>query len=121
MRPDASALPRLLLVLAVLGGCPTRPAPSPAAPDPRLRIAITVGADGYHPAEARAPAGPAVRLVFTRTTDAGCGQQLVFPTLKLQRDLPLGEPVTIDLTMPKSGRIAFTCGMAMYRGAVVAE
>ena len=56
-----------------------------------------------------------------RTTDEGCGQQLVFPDLDIRRDLPLNEPVAVDITMPASGRVAFTCGMAMYQGSVVAQ
>ena len=83
-------------------------------------IAITV-TDRYTPAEATAAAGQPVRLVFTRTTDEGCGQQLVFPDLDIRRDLPLNEPVAVDITMPASGRVAFTCGMAMYQGAIVAR
>jgi plastocyanin domain-containing protein len=78
-----------------------------------------VGASGYSPSEVTATAGEPLRLVFTRTTDEGCGQQLVFPTLDIRRDLPLDEPVAVDITVPASGQVRFTCGMDMYRGAVV--
>lgn len=84
-------------------------------------LAITVDGSGYHPAEIKAPAGKPVHLVFTRTSDAGCGQQLVFPSLNIRKDLPLDQAVPVDITMPASGSVAFTCGMAMYKGAVVAE
>lgn len=106
----------LSLLLTACGSAGSTP-PS----DGRPEVAITVDADGYHPAQATAPAGQPVRLVFTRTTDEGCGQQLVFPDLDIRRDLPLGERVAVDVTMPASGRIAFTCGMAMYEGSVVAQ
>lgn len=82
-------------------------------------VPIAVDASGYHPAEASAPAGQKVRLVFTRTSDEGCGQQLVFPALGIRKDLPLGEAVAVDITMPPSGAVHFTCGMDMYRGSVV--
>ena len=62
-----------------------------------------------------------MRLVFTRTSDEGCGQQLVFPTLGIRRDLPLNRAVTVDLTMPATGSVAFTCGMDMLRGSVVVQ
>jgi plastocyanin domain-containing protein len=62
-----------------------------------------------------------VRLVFTRTTDEGCGQQLVFPDLDMRRDLPLDTPVAVDLDMPASGAVRFTCGMDMYQGSVLAQ
>lgn len=89
--------------------------------DGRPTIAVRVHASGYDPSEITAPANEPVRLIFTRTTDEGCGQQLVFPDLGIRRDLPLDEPVPVDLTMPASGRVRFTCGMDMFRGAVVAR
>ena len=84
-------------------------------------IAITVDGSGYHPASVNAPAGKPTTLVFTRTSDEGCGQQLVFPSLNIRKDLPLNQAVKVDLTMPASGSVAFTCGMGMYRGTVVAQ
>jgi plastocyanin domain-containing protein len=96
---------------------------APAAPpaDGRHEIPITVDAVGYHPAESHAKAGEAVRLLVTRTTDDGCGQQLVVPSLNLKRDLPLKQPVAIDLTMPAKGAVAFECGMGMLHGSIVAD
>ncbi len=84
-------------------------------------IAVSVDASGYHPESVHAPAGKPARLIFTRTTDEGCGQQLVFPSLGIRKDLPLNRPVTVDVTMPASGSVAFTCGMNMYRGSVVVQ
>ncbi len=91
----------------------------PADGRPELRVAVND--KGYEPAEVRAVAGKPVRLVFTRTTDEGCGQQLVFPELNIRKDLPLNEAVAVDFTMPASGKVKFTCGMDMYQGAVVAQ
>ncbi len=101
----------------VLAACGGEEAEIPS--DGRPQIAISVGASGYEPAEVTAAANQPVRLVFTRTSDEGCGQQLVFPDLNIRRDLPLDEAVAIDITMPASGRVRFTCGMDMYQGAVV--
>lgn len=116
MRPSEIAV---TLFTLVLGACSSGPARTSAQDDHRRSIAVEVGASGYTPAEATASAGEEVRLVFTRTSDEGCGQQLVFPDLNIRRDLPLGEAVPVDITMPPSGRVAFTCGMGMLRGAVV--
>jgi plastocyanin domain-containing protein len=60
-------------------------------------------------------------MVFTRISDQGCGQQLVFPALGIKKDLPLNQPVEVDVTMPASGSVSFTCGMDMYRGSIVAQ
>lgn len=113
------------VLVAAAAGCDKK-SPEPQgngtpAPPHLQGIAVTVDGAGYHPAEIKAPAGKSAHLVFTRTSDAGCGQQLVFPTLDIRKDLPLNEAVPVDITMPASGSVAFTCGMAMYKGHVVAE
>lgn len=84
------------------------------------RVSVTVDGRGYHPESVTVPAGRPATLVFTRTSDEGCGQQLVFPSLNIRRDLPLGQPVEVTIT-PAAGTLAFTCGMGMYRGSVVAR
>lgn len=108
------ALAPLLFLLSACGSSDATPPPE----DGRPVIAIAVGTE-YTPSEVTAEANAPVRLVFTRTTDQGCGQQLVFPEQDIRRDLPLNEPVAVDLTMPAEGRVRFTCGMDMYEGAVV--
>ncbi|MBL9024361.1 MAG: cupredoxin domain-containing protein [Myxococcales bacterium] len=114
---------RELFIPAVLWvsvlGCGSETAAQPA--DGRPVIAITVDQTGYTPAEVTAKGGEPVRLVFTRTSDDGCGQQLVFKDQKIRKDLPLQSPVAVDITMPASGKVTFSCGMDMYRGAVVIE
>ncbi|UJR78632.1 cupredoxin domain-containing protein [Sandaracinus amylolyticus] len=111
----------VVLGIALSAACGSGGASTPPNPDGRPEITVRVGAEGYEPAEVTAAAGAPVRLVFTRTTDEGCGQQLVFPSLDIRRDLPLNEPVAVDLTMPAEGRVRFTCGMDMYDGTLVAQ
>ena len=115
---------QLLLVLPLVAGALAvackKEAPSATA-DGRHVIAITVDAVGYHPAESHAKAGEPVRLVVTRTTEEGCGQELVVPRLNLKRELPLKQAVNIDLAMPARGAVAFECGMGMMHGSIVAD
>lgn len=106
------------LAIALLQPACSKPPPSPAD---ATELRVSVGAGGYAPEVLRAPPGKPVRVIFTRTTDDGCGQQLVFPAQNIRRDLPLDKPVAIDLTMPDSGSLAFTCGMAMYKGSIVLQ
>lgn len=115
-------IPSLLLLAAVTIGCGRAPsnAPAPTGTTTGRRVAITVGEQGYQPASVTVPAGQPVTLVFTRTSDQGCGTQVVFPSLNLRRDLPLNQPVEVAMT-PTAGTIAFTCGMNMFRGSVVAQ
>lgn len=114
---------RKISVLVIGLGLAACDKPQSTAPpsEGREEIRVTVSAQGYQPAEARAPANKPVRLIFTRTTDEGCGHQLSFPSLNIRRDLPLNEPVAVDVTMPASGSLAFTCGMNMLRGSIVVQ
>jgi hypothetical protein len=84
-------------------------------------IRLLVDGTGYQPAAITVPANRPVRLTVVRTADEGCGQQLVFPTLNIRRDLPLNHPVTVEFDMPASGQVDFTCGMSMMRGSIVAR
>jgi plastocyanin domain-containing protein len=85
------------------------------------RVSVLVDGEGYHPNTVRARAGQQLTLVFTRNTDETCGQQLVFPTINVRRDLPLNQPVEVSLTVPATGSIGFTCGMNMYQGSVTVQ
>jgi plastocyanin domain-containing protein len=107
--------------LFALTAC-SKPAAAPPAPGPQAanRFNVMVDADGYHPSTVSVHAGQPTTIVFTRTTDEGCGQQVVFPTLNVRRDLPLNQPVEVQVTPTAAAPIAFTCGMGMMRGTIVA-
>ena len=98
------------------------PAPAPSAAERhRVTVTVTVTDSGYEPGSISAHAGQPLTLVFKRTTDQGCGQQVVFPDRDIRRDLPLNQEVEVELTPRENETIAFTCGMGMYRGSVVAS
>ncbi|MFO0588173.1 MAG: cupredoxin domain-containing protein [Polyangiaceae bacterium] len=130
-RINASVFSAALFSAALLGlvGCGNdnaKPASGSApeittAADGTREMKITVSEKGYDPAALSAPAGQKVRLTFTRVSDEGCGQQVAFPSLNIKKDLPLNKPVSVDLTMPASGNLGFTCGMGMYKGSVVVQ
>jgi plastocyanin domain-containing protein len=96
-----------------------QPAPSATAGD-TSRIEIRVTGEGYHPSTVTVAAGRPTTLVFTRTEEQGCGTEVAFPSLSIRRLLPLNVPVEVTFT-PTAGTIAFTCGMGMLRGSVVAQ
>ena len=83
-------------------------------------VTVEVNASGYAPATVEAQGGQPLKLLFTRTTDKGCGDELVFPALKKSYKLPLNETVAVELRPKADQVIAFTCGMGMYKGQVVA-
>jgi plastocyanin domain-containing protein len=74
---------------------------------------------GFEPEKITLRAGTPARITFLRTTEKTCGTEVLFPSLKIERPLPLNEPVTIEFTPTKAGDIAFACGMEMLRGTVV--
>jgi hypothetical protein len=102
---------------------------SPAAASPGTqnrvpdvqRAKVTLTDQGYEPATLSLRAGVPAQITFVRITDKTCGTEVVFPTLKVRRPLPLNQPVTIEFTPAKTGEITFACGMNMLRGRVVVE
>jgi Cu+-exporting ATPase len=92
-------------------------ADEPNSPDAR-RVDVTAGPGGYSPAVIQAKSGERLVLRFTRTAKGECMSKVVFPDLKITKDLPLGAPVEIAIKAEKPGKIPFECGMAMARGSV---
>jgi plastocyanin domain-containing protein len=82
------------------------------------RVDITVGPEGYSPSTVDAKVGESLVLRFTRKTKSSCLEQVVFPDLKITKELPLDKPVEIAVKADKAGKIPFQCGMAMVFGKV---
>jgi cupredoxin-like protein len=91
--------------------------PAPPAAEGR-RVEITASNEGYTPSTIEAKAGESLVLRFTRTTKSECLAQVVFPDLKITKDLPMNTPVEIAIKADKPGKIPFQCGMAMVKGTV---
>jgi hypothetical protein len=125
----------LVLVLAALSAMTascSKPSDASAAPavapaaikdgpalDPNARrVDITATSQGYSPATVEAKKGESLVLRFTRTTKSECLAQVVFPGLKITKDLPLNTPVEIAVKADEPGKIPFECGMAMVHGSV---
>jgi RND family efflux transporter MFP subunit len=90
---------------------------APAAPPVR----ITVSDKGFEPARVAARAGSNLRLTFVRTSDATCATEVAIPAYRIERVLPLNQPVDIEFTPQGSGEVAFVCGANMLKGAIVVE
>lgn len=82
---------------------------------------VTVTEAGFDPQRLTMRSGRPARVTFTRTSDNTCATKVVFPLLKIERDLPLNKSVAIEFTPAAPGEIAFVCGMNMLRGSIVAK
>ncbi len=93
--------------------------PAPAAESEIRTFDIAITDKGFTPAEITVPANTRIRLRFTRQVEQTCATEVVFPALKIQRALPVGKPVVVDVPPQPAGRLAFACGMDMFKGQVV--
>lgn len=84
-------------------------------------VKITVNGDGFTPAAIETKKGDPVKLLFTRTDDKNCGNEVVFPLLNIKKELPVGQEITVDITPSESGEINFACGMNMMKGKIVVQ
>lgn len=80
---------------------------------------ISVSATGYSPARIVVPEGKFIRLAFQRLDAQNCGGRVVFPELGIDRELPPGKTVLIEIAPQAAKEFKFSCGMGMYRGALV--
>ncbi|MBV6491053.1 MAG: hypothetical protein CNCCGFBP_01584 [Fimbriimonadaceae bacterium] len=88
------------------------------APAP-VEIEVRVDKNGYTPSVVEVAKAGKVKLLFKRMSAVGCGERVVFPALGIEKDLPVGTVVAIEVEAKTGERIAFTCGMGMYKGALV--
>jgi len=92
-------------------------APGPHAPPGS--VLVTVSMVGFDPDSIPAKAGQPLKLAFFRPNDANCAREVVFPDLGIRKELPPGQTVVVDITPPKSGPLAFECGMKMLKGRLI--
>lgn len=97
----------------------TRSAKSGVAKAHPKTVKITVSKSGFSPSSIEAEAGHKVNLVFNRADKDNCGSVVVFPKLKIRKNLPVGKDVIVSFTPTTSGSISFSCGMGMMKGKIV--
>lgn len=125
---------RLLLTLSAPLAClsllTTGCSKSEASPQPGEAAAplaaaaagpITVVADGngFTPSQIKVSKGKEVTLNFQRKSDDTCATEVVFPDLNIKKPLPLGQVVAITIPTTEAKTFTFTCGMGMFKSAVV--
>ncbi|HYX28631.1 MAG TPA: redoxin domain-containing protein [Pyrinomonadaceae bacterium] len=93
--------------------------PSRHKPIRLQKATIEVNAQEYKPSSVTLRRGVPARLTFIRKVEDTCGREIVIPAYGINRPLPLNIPVVIRFTPNKSGMFKFTCGMDMFRGALI--
>jgi len=79
---------------------------------------------GFTPASlamAKGTPGSTAAVTFVRTTDKTCATEVVFPELGVRKQLPLNQPVAVDIPTDSARTLNFQCGMAMYKGMLVVK
>lgn len=82
------------------------------------RIAITVRPGSYSPSRLSARPGVPTDLVLHSVRATGCTSDIVFPSLGIERTLPVDGETVIPVGALRSGRHPFTCAMGMYGGTI---
>ena len=88
---------------------------------PADAMLIKVSSAGYEPSRIPARAGRPLKLAFFRVDAQNCGRLVKFPALGIERELPPGQTVVIELTPHKTGLLAFSCGMNMLKGELLVQ
>src|SRR5438093_334914 len=81
---------------------------------------VEVTGNGFEPSSLKLKAGAPAKVTFVRKTDATCAKEVVIKEYKIERKLPLNEPVTVEFT-PHKGEFSFACGMEMLKGKLIVE
>lgn len=82
-------------------------------------VTVRVTDKGFQPDRIDLQRGIPARLTFVREVEETCATSISIPEFNIKQDLPLKEPVVLDITPAKAGVFDFTCGMKMLSGKIV--
>ena len=107
--------------LACKNGGDASASTSKGIPLTNAAMSVNIQADekGFTPSSFELKKGAPATLIFRRTSDATCATQVVFPELKITKDLPLNVPVPIEVPTGDARTLVFQCGMGMFKGKAV--
>ena len=117
----------ILLMALMLAACGSDSASpdDPAQPETQNdlpTVEIEVHDDGYVPGHIELQAGETTQLIFTRKGESACVEQVTIPDMDVDPvDLPMNQPVAIEVTPESDGEFTFTCGMDMVGGTLMVQ
>ena len=84
-----------------------------------MSVNVEANEKGFSPSSFELKQGAPATLIFRRTSDATCATQVVFPELKITKELPLNVPVPITVPTGDARTLVFQCGMGMFKGKII--
>ncbi|WP_437592440.1 cupredoxin domain-containing protein [Sorangium sp. So ce1000] len=110
----------LSIALGITSGASMLGCSQPASAEPQKapRVVEIMVHGAFVPDTIAAVEGERLQLKLVRHDSGGCTQEIVFPSLGIRKELPTGQPVTIDLPELKAGELKFECGMGMIKGTI---
>jgi sulfite exporter TauE/SafE len=105
------------------GGADAAPlvAAGPVGRDGVQELVITVRPRSYSPPHLAVRAGVPTRLVLRSDGATGCTSAVVFPSLHVERMLPVDGDTVIDVGRLRPGTHRYSCAMGMYGGTIEAQ
>lgn len=84
-------------------------------------IEILVKDGVYQPANIEIAANHPTTLRFIRKDQTACAEVVIFDSLSMSQQLPLNQPIDIQLKLEKPGEYGFSCQMGMYKGKLIVK
>ncbi|MFO0661054.1 MAG: cupredoxin domain-containing protein [Polyangiaceae bacterium] len=119
-----------VLVVAV-GGCSSPDASKAGGKDSKEattapaakpgEVRVTADKKGFTPNAITLKKDGDGTVTFVRTADGTCATEVVFKELNINKELPLNQPVAIQLPTNEAKSFTFTCGMGMYKSTVTVQ
>jgi plastocyanin domain-containing protein len=107
-----------LLLSALLAASLISPLHAATTVSSAQTVSVSVTEKGFEPSTLKVESKKDVILMVTRKTDATCAKEIVFPAMKIKKELPLNKVVAINLGKLAKGNINFSCAMDMVSGVI---
>ena len=82
-------------------------------------VKITIMEEGFRPATVVLRRGAQSRITFVRQIENTCATAVVIQELGIDLNLPLNEPVSVDVTPKSSGQYNYGCGTGPFNGTIM--
>jgi hypothetical protein len=85
----------------------------------RTVVELSVTDKGFQPGSVDVGPGQDLTLKITRKTDNTCARDIVIPSKKIKKELPLNKEVVVHVGKLEKGEVRFGCGMNLMEGGKI--